>query len=58
MRLLLLISCLILLGCPKNTETKSIEEKEREQRLKDLLEEDFDEIPEASDREEDPNASD
>lgn len=59
MRILLLIVCLLLIACPKQTETKSIEDKEREQRLQELLEEeDFDDIPEASERDEPSNASD
>ena len=59
MRILLLLACLLLIGCPKNTDTKSIEDKEREQRLQDLLdEEDFDDIPESSGDDETTNASD
>ena len=59
MRTLLLIVCLLLIACPKKIETKSLDEQEREQRLKDLLEEeDFDDIPESTSTSEDDNASD
>lgn len=55
---LLPLACLLLAGCPKHPE-KSVEESEREARLKELMEmedEDMEGIPEAGEEEEIPEA--
>ena len=51
---LLLLSTLLLVGCPKK-EMKSLDEIEREKRLQELFEEEdeiFDDLPEAGEEDE------
>ena len=55
MRTILFTFLLLLIGCPKNKDTKSIAEIEREKALQELMnieDEDFSEFPEETQEEE------